>query len=130
MREVIEPALKSGKIVICDRFLDSSIAYQAYGRELGEDLVRQINAPAVGDLRPDVTLLLQVDRASARARMASGAPLDRLEIEREDFFERVARGFEAVRAADPERVHAIDASRSIEEVARDVRSVVGEALEN
>ncbi|MBR2697013.1 MAG: dTMP kinase [Clostridia bacterium] len=130
VREVIKPALKSGKIVICDRFLDSSIAYQAYGRELGEDLVRQINAPAVGDLRPDVTLLLQVDRASARARMARGAQPDRMEIEREDFFERVARGFEAVRAADPERVHVIDAGRSIEEVARDVRSVVEEALNN
>ena len=130
VREVIKPALKSGKIVICDRFLDSSIAYQAYGRELGEDLVRQINAPAVGDLRPDVTLLLQVDRASARARMARGAQPDRMEIEREDFFERVARGFDAVRSADPERVHLIDASRSIEEVFQDVRSVVGEALNN
>lgn len=130
VREVVEPALKSGKIVICDRFLDSSIAYQAYGRELGEDLIRQINAPAVGNLTPDVTLLLQVDRARARARMASGAPLDRLEIEREDFFERVARGFDAVRNADPERVHLIDAGRSIEEVFRDVRSVVGEALNN
>ena len=130
VREVVEPALKSGKIVICDRFLDSSIAYQAYGRELGEDLIRQINAPAVGNLTPDVTLLLQVDRARARARMASGAPLDRLEIEREDFFERVARGFDAVRSADPERVHLIDASRSIEEVFQDVRSVVGEALNN
>ena len=71
-----------------------------------------------------------MDRARARARMASGAPLDRLEIEREDFFERVARGFDAVRNADPERVHLIDAGRSIEEVFRDVRSVVGEALNN
>ena len=129
VREVIKPALKSGKIVICDRFLDSSIAYQAYGRELGEDLVRQINAPAVGDLRPDVTLLLQVDRASARARMARGALPDRMEIEREDFFERVAQGFEAVRAADPERVHVIDAGRSIEEVFRDVSEIVGKAIQ-
>lgn len=129
VREVIEPALKSGKIVICDRFLDSSIAYQAYGRELGEDLVRQINAPAVGALKPDVTLLLRLDRATARARMAKGAPPDRLESEREDFFERVARGFEAVRDADPERVHVIDASRSIEEVAQDIREIVGEAIQ-
>ena len=129
VREVVEPALKSGKIVICDRFLDSSIAYQAYGRELGEDLVRQINAPAVGALKPDVTLLLRLDRATARERMAKGAPPDRLESEREDFFERVARGFEAVRDADPERVHVIDASRSIEEVAQDVRKIVGEAIQ-
>ena len=128
VREVIEPALKSGKIVICDRFLDSSIAYQAFGRELGEAFIRQINAPALRDVRPDVTLLLQVDRASARARMAKGAPLDRLEIEKEDFFARVARGFEAVRAAEPGRVRAIDASRSIDEVFGDVSKIVGEAL--
>ena len=128
VREVIEPALESGKIVICDRFLDSSIAYQAYGRELGEALIRQINAPAVKGVSPEVTLLLQVDRARARERMAKGAPLDRLEIEKEDFFARVARGFEAVRAAEPRRVHAVDASRSIEEVFADVRRIVAGAL--
>lgn len=128
VREVIEPALKSGKIVICDRFLDSSIAYQAYGRELGEDFIRQINAPAAKRVKPEITLLLQVDRASARARMAKGAPLDRLEIEKEDFFARVDRGFEAVRDAEPDRVYPIDASRSIDEVFGDVRRVVEKAL--
>lgn len=130
VREVIEPALNSGKIVICDRFLDSSIAYQAYGRELGEDFIRQINAPAVKNVMPEVTLLLQVDRASARARMAKGAPLDRLEIEREDFFARVAEGFEAVRAAEPGRVRAIDASRSIDAVFEEVSAAVSKALSN
>ena len=128
VRVVIEPALKCGKIVICDRFLDSSIAYQAYGRELGEDFIRQINAPAVKDVQPDVTVLLEVDRDSAKRRMAAGAPLDRLEIEKEDFFERVRRGYDAVKAQSPDRVHAIDASRSIEEVFEDVRAIVDSAL--
>ena len=128
VREVIEPALKLGKIVICDRFLDSSIAYQAYGRELGEDFIRQINASAVKNAAPEVTLLLKVDRARARERMAQGAPLDRLEIEKEDFFARVARGFDAVERSDPRRVRAVDASRGIDEVFGDVRDIVAEAL--
>lgn len=128
VREVIEPALKLGKIVICDRFLDSSIAYQAYGRELGEAFIRQINAPAVKNVTPQVTLLLRVDRQRARARMAQGAPLDRLEIEKEDFFARVAQGFEAVRQSEPERVRAIDAGRTIDEVFEDVKRAVAQAL--
>jgi len=128
VREVIEPAIKCGKIVICDRFLDSSIAYQAYGRELGEDFIRQINAAAAERVRPDVTILLEVDRERARARMAKGAPLDRLEMEKEDFFERVRRGYEAVKAQSPGRVFAIDAGRTIDEVFEDVKSVVDRSL--
>ena len=128
VREVIEPALKCGKIVICDRFLDSSIAYQAYGRELGGAFVRQINEPAVRQVFPDLTLLLSVDRAESRRRMAKGAPLDRLEIEREDFFTRVQAGFDALAEAEPKRVKRIDASRSIEEVFDEVRAAVDNLL--
>ena len=129
VREVIEPALKSGKIVICDRFLDSSIAYQAYGRELGEPFIRQINAAASSRVFPDVTLLLEVDREKAKRRMADGAPPDRLEIEKEDFFARVRKGYDALKAAEPARIVPIDAGRSIEEVFVDVRSAVDAALE-
>ena len=128
VREVIEPALKCGKIVICDRFLDSSIAYQAYGRELGGAFVRQINEPAIREVFPDLTLLLTVDRAESRRRMAKGAPLDRLEIEREDFFARVQAGFDALAEAEPKRVRRIDASRSIEEVFGEVRAAVDSLL--
>lgn len=128
VREVIEPALKCGKIVICDRFLDSSIAYQAFGRELGEDFIRQINAPSSHLVAPDRTLLLRVDRAQARKRMAQGAPLDRLELEKEDFFTRVQAGFDALAQAEPDRVALIDASRTIEEVAGDVRKAIDEIL--
>jgi len=128
VREVIEPALKCGKIVICDRFLDSSIAYQAYGRELGEAFIRQINEPATRLVKPDVTVLLEVSREDAKRRMAAGAPLDRLEIEREDFFQRVAEGYRALKTSEPERVVSIDAGRSIEAVFEDVRAVVDGAL--
>ena len=128
VREVIEPALKCGKIVICDRFLDSSLAYQAYGRELGEAFIRQINEPAARLALPDVTLLLEVDRDSAKKRMAQGAPLDRLELEREEFFQRVSRGYRALWQAEPDRIRRIAASKSIEDVFAAIRSVVDEAL--
>ena len=128
VREVIEPALKCGKIVISDRFLDSSIAYQAYGRELGEGFIRQINEPASRVALPQLTLLLEVNRAESRRRVASGAPMDRIEIEKEDFFARVQRGFELLAQAEPERVRRIDASRSIEEVFDQVKQAVDRVL--
>ena len=129
VREVVKPALNSGKIVICDRFLDSSIAYQAYGRELGEVFIRQINKPATDIAMPDLTLLLRADRERAKRRMASGAPLDRLEIEKEDFFRRVEAGYDRVAAAEPGRVKTIDANRTIDEVFSDVRAAVERALD-
>ena len=124
VREVVLPALNCGKIVICDRFLDSSIAYQAYGRELGEGFVRQINEPATRLAFPHLTLLLEVNRAESRRRMAQGAPLDRLEIEKEDFFARVQQGFDAVARDNPGRVVRVDASKSIEGVFEQVRAAV------
>ena len=122
VRSVILPALKLGKIVLCDRFLDSSIAYQAYGRELGEDFIRQINKAATDLITPDCTLMFDIARETAKARMAQGAPLDRLELEKEDFFARVAYGYDRAAAADPGRIVRIDSGRSIEEVFEDVLS--------
>lgn len=124
VRQVILPALKMGKIVLCDRFLDSSIAYQAYGRELGEDFIRQINRAAIEAVTPDSTLLFDIDRASAKARMANGAPLDRLELEREEFFDRVARAYDRIARAEPERIHRIDSGRSVEAVFEDVLAAI------
>ena len=129
VREVIAPALNCGKIVICDRFLDSSIAYQAYGRELGEDFIRQINEAAVRLAFPQLTLLLEVNRAESKRRMAKGAPLDRLEIEKDDFFARVQDGYDALVARDSRRVRRVDASRSIEEVFDVVRGAVDALLD-
>ena len=129
VRKVIKPALKCGKIVICDRFLDSSIVYQAYGRELGEEFVRQINSVAAQEARPQLTLLLEVNREESRRRMAKGAPLDRLEIEQEGFFSRVQEGYEILARAEPERIRRIDASRSIEEVFQDIRGEVKRLLD-
>jgi len=128
VREVIEPSLKCGKIVICDRFLDSSIAYQGYGRELGERYIRQINEGAVSGCVPDLTLLLAVERSEAKRRMSHGAPPDRMESEKEDFFLRVQEGFDSLSRREPGRIRPIDASRAREEVFMDIREAVERPL--
>lgn len=120
VKTVILPALKSGKIVLSDRFLDSSIAYQAYGRELGEDFVRLINSSATDLIMPDRTLMFDVAPETARERLNRGAPLDRLEREHDDFFARVALGFARVAESDPDRVVRIDSGRPVDEVFLDV----------
>jgi len=121
VRQVILPAVKNGKIVLCDRFLDSSFAYQARGRELGDDFIRQINAPAMNAV-PDRTLLFVGDSQVVLKRLRAGGNLDRIEVEKDDFFLRVYEAFEEIHRADPERVHRIDSNRDIEAIAEDVRA--------
>lgn len=121
VKETILPALERGEIVLCDRYLDSSLAYQAFGRELGEDFVRQINRKSSDLVVPDRTLLFTLSRADAVKRMdREGAPLDRLELEKEDFFRRVNEGYETLARENPERIRKIDSGKSIEEVFREV----------
>ena len=122
VREVIRPALAKGEIILCDRFYDSTTAYQGYGRQLDLQMVKAIIEVAVGDTRPDLTLLLQVPPDISAERLAarqSTMPFVRDRIEEADrsFFERVARGYEALAAAEPGRVHKLDASGSIAEIA-------------
>lgn len=119
VQQVVLPALNAGRLVMCDRFLDSSIAYQAYGRELTEPLIRQINDPAVGDLRPDMTLLYMAETAVARQRVAQGGAPDRIESEGDAFVSRVNAGYARIAQREPERVRAIDAMRPIDEVLAD-----------
>ncbi len=123
IQDVILPSLNEGKIVLCDRFLDSSLAYQGSGRQLGEDFIRLINR-AAGCCEPDRTLYFKIDRAKARARMAQGAPLDRLEREREDFFERIDASYDRIAGENPDRIVTIDAQRGVDEVFADVLAAV------
>jgi dTMP kinase len=120
VREIIRPALAAGEDVVCDRFYDSTIAYQGYGRQLDLGLVRQVIDFAVGDTRPDLTLLLHVplgvSEARRSARGVDGACRDRFEESDRAFFERVERGFAALAAAEPGRVRWIDATRTVQEV--------------
>ena len=125
--QVILPALAEGKIVLCDRFLDSSFAYQARGRELGDAFIRQINVTAYR-ASPDRTLLFKVDQAVSARRTNARGELDRLESEKDDFFQRVGRAYDALAAADPGRVHIIDSNRGIDEVFADVRADIDALL--
>lgn len=112
--EVIIPAVNDGTVVICDRFVDSSVAYQAFGRGLG-DMVAEVNSYATTGLAPDITFFMDIDPEVGRSRIAGGE-LDRLEQEKSDFFRRVYDGYKSIAASDPSRVKTIDASGTIEEV--------------
>ena len=115
VREFILPALERGEIVICDRFVDSSIAYQAYGRELG-DMVGIVNHYATGGLTPDITFWLDIDPQAGKMRAAKAGDLDRLELEQMDFHYRVYDGYKRLAEDDPGRVKRIDASDTVDSI--------------
>lgn len=119
--EVIEPALAAGRHVVCDRFAASSFAYQAYGRGLPLDEVRALSTFAVDGTWPDLNVLLVVPPATSSARLGVR---DRLEQAGEGFHRRVADGFEALAAADPDRWVHVDGTASIDEVATAVWAAV------
>lgn len=126
---LVRPALARGDVVIQDRYLDSSVAYQGAGRILGSDEVRQLSLWATEGLLPDVTVLLDLDPSTARERLdADDKPFDRLESEKAAFHERVREEFLALAAAEPDRFLVLDASRPVEELSLAVRERVGRAL--
>jgi dTMP kinase len=117
VEEAIEPLLREGKWLLLDRFIDSSLAYQGGGRELGIDSVRAINEFAIRTARPDRTLLLTIDADLGRSRSRSRAGrLDRLEREQNDFFDRTAAAYLELASEDPDRIRTIDATRPPDEV--------------
>ncbi len=116
----IEPHLRAGRWVVCDRFTDATYAYQGGGRRLSTDDVRQLEAMVQGARRPDLTVLLDapVEQALRRARQRNaGAAADRFESERAEFFERVRNAYLARAAAEPARISTIDAGQSADQVA-------------
>ena len=125
VRALIRPALEKGRAVVCDRFVDSSIAYQGGGRQLGSNVVAQLNALAVGDTMPDATVYLRMPPEQALARRLSASEPDRLESQKESFFERTYQAFEALFGSrNMDRVVSVDASQPIEDVTRDMLSAV------
>lgn len=116
--EVIKPALEQGIHVICDRFVDSSIAYQGYGRELG-DSVAVINAYAIRDCMPDITFLMKLNPEIGKSRIDSEKQ-DRIESEKIDFHNRVFKGYEALETEFPERIISIDATGNIDEISEQI----------
>lgn len=121
--EWIRPALAAGRVVVSDRFTDSTLAYQGEGRGLTAGLVRQLHAIACQEIVPDLTIYLDIDyrtglsRARARNAGQEGPDESRMESEAEEFHERVRRGYLALAAAEPERIRTIDAGQSVEAVA-------------
>lgn len=129
VEEVIAPALRAGRTVICDRFIDSSIAYQAYGRELG-DCVSAVNSYALGGIMPDLTILLRSDANLGETRIRDREK-DRIEMAPDSFRDRVCRGYELIEKADSDRVVGIDARDTVENISSriwdEVESRRGEA---
>ncbi len=129
VEQVIRPAVETGMLVLCDRFVDSSIAYQGGGRELGLETVQQINAPAVADMTPDATLYLDIEpQVGLERRLGATAP-DRLELEALDFHERVHKTYERLIHDNKKRYLIINADQSVAEVAKDALLAVLGRLE-
>jgi dTMP kinase len=127
--EALTPLLTTGALVLLDRFVDSSLAYQGAGRGLGIEPVREINTFATGGLAPDRTLLLRLPPAQGRARsLDRAAPPDRLERESDEFFARVAAAYDELAAAEPERIRVIDASQSSERTLADALAAIADLL--
>ena len=114
--EKVFPAMKAGKIVICERFLDSSLAYQGYGRQLGFDEVLSINLFAIDNTYPDMTIYLDVDEQVGLDRLSGREFKDRLDQESIDFHHRVSEGYREVLRRFKDRITVIDASKTKEEV--------------
>lgn len=123
--KVIWPALRAGRNVVSDRYVDSSLAYQAFGRGLPPEFVAAINEMGTGGLKPHRTILLDLPVEVAMERKAAG-PRDRMEQMDAEFFERVRAGYLELAAAEPRRVKVVDATRPVEVVQAEIRRLVEE----
>ncbi len=124
VREKIRPAVAAGRVVLCDRFLDSSVAYQGGGRQLGIDRVLAINAPAVDGTMPDLTVYLDIGHREALERRCAASRPDRLEMQAESFHARVEDGYHELISRDPGRFVVVDAGKTREEIAADIAGQV------
>ena len=122
VEHAIRPALERGEDVVCDRYIDSSVAYQGVARGLGEDRVRELNLTVTRGLEPERTFLVLLDPATARSR--AGRDRDRIEREGDDFMQRVDDGYRSLAAAFPNRIVALDGARPADEIAEEVREHV------
>ena len=124
----VRPALERGEIVLQDRYLDSSVAYQGAGRVLQSDEIRNLSLWATQDLLPDLTILLDLDESLGRDRLKQRTKYDRLEAEEQDFHARVRAGYLKLAAAEPERFLVLDAADDLESLASAIRERVSKLL--
>lgn len=129
--EKVEPAMKQGKLVLCDRFIDSSLAYQGYARGIGMDEVLSINEFAIGKHMPNLTILFDLNPAVGLARIHAHneRELNRLDVESLSFHEKVRKGYHEVVKRYPDRIKVVNADQSVEKVVEDVWHLVSKSLE-
>lgn len=128
--EKIVPAIKDNKIIICDRFVDSSLAYQGHARKLGIDNVYEINKFAIDNLMPDLTLLFDIDPKLGLERISANKlrEVNRLDLEQLEFHTLVREGFLTIQKREPNRIKIVDASQSIEKVFNDAYQLIEKAI--
>lgn len=130
VEKLIRPSLEEGKIVICDRFTDATLAYQCFGRDLPESTVRETSSRASWNVRPNMTIFLDLDPALGLSRVYNRIqelekPADRIEKETLDFFHRVREGYYFISREEPERFRILDGSQPLEEVSRKIYELAG-----
>ncbi len=128
IRQVILPALERGDIVITDRFSDSTVAYQGFGRGIDVGLIDNLDMIATNRMRPDITVLLDIDASAGLGRNRKANKRDRLELEDISFHERVRKGFIAMASKEPERIRLVDCSGSVEDVQTNVAGIIEDFL--
>lgn len=121
--EVIRPALEAGKLVLCDRYIDSSIAYQGYGRNIDLDLIHELNKLATGGLKPELTILFDIKSEDGLSRLHPGGH-DRIEREALDFHVRVRNGYLSLAQAEPERWRVLDAAKPLSTVQNEFKKIL------
>jgi dTMP kinase len=124
IHEKIQPALKRGDWVVCDRFFDSTTVYQGAARKLDPALVERLNSFVAGNCVPDLTFVLDVDRATARSRLSARTIRDRMEEQPEDFYERVRSAYRELARRDAGRVTLVDGSRHVGQIATEIWRIV------
>lgn len=133
--EIIRPALQAGSTVLCDRFTDATLAYQGYGRRLDHGLIKQLNQLASEEIQPDLTLLLDLPveqglgRALQREVLAQDSTEGRFEREAVEFHQRVRSGYRTLADQDPERYRIIDAALPLEQIHREVSTIIDQFME-
>lgn len=131
LQQKILPAVKEGKLVLCDRFVDSSIAYQAFGRGIDKEQVKAINQFATSGIEPDLTIYLDFppQKGILRKQKEHLHEMDRMEQEKMEFHEKVYEGFQSLAQNYPQRIQKIDASKTIEEVQKEIQTQIEKLLE-
>ncbi len=128
MDEVISPALAKGQIILCDRHIDSTLAYQGYGRNLDHATIEQLNTMATQGQKPDLTLFLDGPPAVLLDRVNRRGEVDRLEQEALDFFERTAQGYRTIATQEPHRFKVLDALKPVDALHKEIMNLIHERL--